>query len=296
MHEYKMNGCIPPMITPFKEDGSLDVANLEKLVDFLSENVHGVFINGSYGCGALMSVEERKKVAEITKKTANGRIDVIVQVGTTSNRQSAELAAHAESIGAQAVAAVGPYYYQHNEDSVLYFFEDIIKAAPNTPVYVYNNPKFQGYPMSVKLIERLHGIGVHGIKDATFDIMAHATYHRLLGSKGFDVVLGTEAMWLAACVLGTKAFIPGLANAFPEIVRKMYEEGIAGEYEKCRETLFKVNEMREIMYLAKSTQLAVYAMLEIRGIITAYPRAPFISATKEQKDSIRKALIELKAL
>jgi dihydrodipicolinate synthase/N-acetylneuraminate lyase len=287
-----MKGCIPPMITPFKEDGALDRFNLEKLVDFLSENVHGVFINGSYGCGALMSVDERKQVAEITKKTVNGRIHVIVQVGTTNNRQSAELAAHAEKIGAQAVAAVGPYYFQHNDDSVLYFFEDIIKAAPNTPVYVYNNPKFQGYPMSVKLIERLRDIGVHGIKDATFDIMTHANYHRLLGVKGFDVVLGTEAMWLAARVLGTDAFIPGLGNAFPEIIKKMYDEGAAGEYEKCRETQFKVNEIRDIMYLAKSTQLAIYAMLEVRGVMAVYPRAPFIGATREQKDAIKKALIE----
>ena len=55
------------MITPFKEHGELDVKSLETLVEFLSENVHGVFINGSYGCGALMSLEERKQVAEITQ-------------------------------------------------------------------------------------------------------------------------------------------------------------------------------------------------------------------------------------
>lgn len=290
---YKMKGCIPPMITPFREDGALDVPNLEKLVDFLSEHVHGVFINGSYGCGALMNLEERKQVAEITKKAADGRVDVIVQVGTTNNRQSAELAAHAHGIGAQAVAAVGPYYFQHNDDSVLYFFEDIIKAANGTPVYVYNNPKFQGYPMSLNLIKRLRDIGVHGIKDATFDIMIHANYQRILGSQGFDVVLGTEAMWLPACSLGTDAFIPGLANAFPEIIRQMYEEGASGDWVKCRETQFEVNELRDIMYLAKSTQLAIYAMLEVRGLMQTYPRAPFIGATKEQKDAIKKALLEL---
>jgi len=83
---YKMNGCVPPMITPFQENGELDIKNLEKLVDFLSGNVHGVFINGSYGCGALMSLEERMEVAEITKKTAGDRIEVVVQVGTTTNR------------------------------------------------------------------------------------------------------------------------------------------------------------------------------------------------------------------
>lgn len=290
---YKMKGCIPPMITPFQENGDLDIPGLEKLVDFLSEHVHGLFINGSYGCGALMTLDERKKVAETTIKQANGRAQVIVQVGTTTNRFSCELAEHAHEIGADAVAAVGPYYFQHNDDSVLYFFEDLIRAAHGTPVYVYNNPKFQGYPMSLKLLERLRDIGVHGVKDATFDIMTHANYHRILGSKGFDVVLGTEAMWLSACALGTQAFIPGLANAFPEINVKMYEEGMRGDFEALRQTQFEVNRCRDIMYLAKSTQLAIYAMLDVRGILKTYPRAPFIAAGDAEKAAIREELHKL---
>ncbi len=290
---YKMKGCIPPMITPFKENGEIDTSSLEKLVEFLSENVHGVFINGSYGGGALMSVEERKTVADITVKKAKSKCDVIVQVGTTTNKQSAELAAHAESIGAKAVAAVGPYYFKHNDDNVLYFFEDIVQSVSEIPVYVYNNPGFQGYPMSLDLMERLKDIGIAGVKDATFDILTHATYHRKLGKEGFDVVLGTEAMWLSACALGTQAFIPGLANAFPEIVVEMYNQGMAGEFEKCRETQFRVNKMRDIMYLAKSTQLAIYAMLDIRGIIKTFPRAPFIAASEKEKEAIRNELIEL---
>lgn len=293
---YKMNGCIPPMITPFKEDGELDVKSLETLVEFLSENVHGVFINGSYGCGALMSLEERKQVAEITKRVSNERIQVVVQVGTTANGETVELTEHAREIGADAVAAVAPYYFTHNENSILYFYEDMVKAAKDMPVYVYNNPKFQGYPMSLGTIKKLRDIGVHGIKDATFDIMTHANYHRVLGAEGFDVVLGTEAMWLSACVLGTKAFIPGLANAFPEINVKMFNEGINGDYDACRETQFMVNKCRDIMYLAKSTQLAIYAMLEVRGIIKAYPRAPFIAAGEKEKIAIREELKKLELL
>lgn len=293
---YKMKGVVPPMITPFLENGELDEKGLETLVTFLSEHVHGLFINGSYGSGALMTADERKKVAEITKKTAKPETQVIVQVGTTTNQASADLAAHANSIGADAVAAVGPYYFKHNDDSVCYFFEDIVKAAKDTPVYVYNNPGFQGYPMSLGLIKRLRDLGVHGIKDATFDIMTHAMYQRVLGKDGFDIALGTEAMWLSASALGTEAFIPGLANAFPEIVMKMYNESVAGDYAACKETQFEINQMRDIMYLAKSTQLAIYAMLEIRGILKTNPRAPFISASAAEKEAIRSELIKLGVL
>lgn len=100
-------------------------------------------------------------------------------------------------------------------------------------------------------------------------------------------------MWLSACVLGCKAFIPGIANAFPEICCKMFQEGLAGDFEACRKTQFEVNEMREIMYLARSTQLAIYAMLEIRGIVSCYPRAPFIPASEEEKAHIRNRLRQL---
>ncbi|MGD8401252.1 MAG: dihydrodipicolinate synthase family protein [Bacillota bacterium] len=292
---FKMKGVNPPMLTPFTEDGQVDYEGLQTLVSFLKDKVDGIFITGSYGSGAMMSLEERKEVTEIAVKTAGGQIPVIAMVGTTNNRETVELAKHAEAAGADAIAAVGPYYFTHNEDSICYFFEDLVKSV-NIPVYVYNNPKFQGYPMSLNVLKRLKALGVKGVKDATFDILTHATYHRVLKDENFDVVLGTEAMWLSARALGTEAFIPGLANAFPEICQKMYREGMAGDYEACRQTQFEVNKMRDIMYLAKSTQLAIYAMLEARGILESYPRAPFIPATDAEKEAIREELIKMGVL
>lgn len=119
---------------------------------------------------------------------------------------------------------------------------------------------------------------------------------RTLKDETFDVALGTEAMWLSACVLGCDAYIPGLGNAFPEICGKMYEEGAAGNFAACRDTQFTVNAMREIMYVARSTQLAIYAMLEIRGIVACHPRAPFVAASDEEKKTIRERLQALGVL
>ena len=292
---FKMKGVVPPMITPFDPEGNVDYKGLEKLVDYLSEEVDGLFITGSYGSGALMSIEERKRVAEVTIKTVEGRIPVIVMTGSTNNRTTVELSMHAEAIGADAVSSVGPYYFKHNADSIKCFYEDIVKNV-DIPVYVYNNPGFQGYPMNLELLESLKEIGISGIKDATFDILLHATYQRVLKNDNFDVALGTEAMWLSACSLGCEAFIPGLGNAFPEICRKMYIEGMNRDFKACRETQFMVNKMRDIMYLARSTQLAIYAMLEIRGILKAYPRKPFIPATEAEKEKIKNALKEMELI
>jgi dihydrodipicolinate synthase/N-acetylneuraminate lyase len=294
---FKLEGVVPPMITPFDVNGNLDINNLEKLVGFLVDHVDGLYICGSYGSGPLMNVGERKTVAEVSVKVAAGKIPIVAHVGTTNTRDTMELSRHAVEIGCDAVAAVGPYYFHHKEDALLAFYGAMLGAVPQGyPVYLYHNPQFSGYPIALSTIRTLQEKGLHGVKDATFDILTFATYMRELGSKGMDIVLGTESMWLSACTLGAQAYIPGLGNAFPEICHQMWEEGMKSDFEACRRTQFKVNRMRDIMYLARSTQLAVYAMLEIRGIISAFPRSPFVPAGEQEKLRIRQALTELEVL
>jgi dihydrodipicolinate synthase/N-acetylneuraminate lyase len=279
------------MITPFDEKGDLDVRALEKLVQFLSTRVQGLFICGSYGSGPMMSVEERKKVAEITKRIVGGKIPIIVHTGTTNNRDTVELSLHAKSVGCAAIAAVGPYYFHHTQDTLLAFYSGILKAVGQEfPVYVYNNPKFQGYDFTLSTMSKLKEMGIHGIKDATFNILTLANYMRLLASDSFDVVLGTESMWLSACVLGCQAYIPGIGNVFPELCVKMWREGMNNDFAQCRQTQFLVNKIRDIMYLAQSTQLAIYAMARIRGIVDAFPREPFLAASKEEVSAIHQSL------
>ncbi|MCF7933900.1 MAG: dihydrodipicolinate synthase family protein [Spirochaetia bacterium] len=289
---FKMKGVVPPMITPFKEDGALDVDGLKVLSQYLKDEVDGLFITGSYGAGPMMTLEERKQVVEVTVNSVEGKIPVIPMVGTTNNRESIELAQHAQSCGVAAVAAVGPFYFSHKAGDLIDFYTDLIESV-DIPVYLYNNPGFQGYEINLELLKELKRRGLAGVKDATFDILTHASYHRVLKDESFDVALGTEAMFASACVLGCQAFIPGLANAFPEINKAMFEQGMAGDFEACRDTQFKINELRDVMYLAQSTQLAIYAMLEIRGILTSYPRRPFITATDAEKAAIKQELRRL---
>lgn len=282
----KAFGVIPPMVTPFKEDGSLDEKNLQKIVEFLCDHVHGLFICGSYGNGPLMNVEERNRVAEIVANHLNSNIQFIVHVGTTNVRDSVDLAKHAESLGAIKVASVPPYYFHHNKDNVKRFYERLVNAV-DIPVYVYNNPRFAGYNIDVDFLNELADIGIAGVKDSSFDIMYLADCIRKIKKEGFDVVLGTEAMFLSAAALGAKAFIPGLGNAWPELCVELFEAAIHHRIEEGRRIQTKVNKIRDIMYLAKSTVVAVYAMLELRGICKIYPREPFISLSDKEKGLIR---------
>ncbi len=293
----RLYGVIPPMVTPFKENGDVDMEGLEKLVHFLRERVDGLFVCGSYGSGPLMNIDERKMVAARAIELAAGKVPVIVHTGSASSREAAQLSAHAASMGAAAVSAVAPYYFHHNGDGVLAYYRAILDAVPTGfPAYVYHNPRFSGYEIDMKTMEQLADIGIAGVKDATFDIAKFSAYKSAFAAQGFDVVLGTESMWLSARALGAEAFIPGLANAFPELCTKMHREGMHDDYANCRESQFLVNKVRELMYLAGSTQQAVYAMLSIRGIVRCAPRSPFLAASEAATHALERSLADLGVL
>lgn len=293
---FRLKGVIPPMITPFTKEGNLDEASLRKLVQYLNGKVDGLFICGSYGCGALMNLEERKRVAMIVKEEALPEMQIVVMTGTTTTRDTIELTRHAKEIGCSAASAVGPFYFKYADADLIKYYSDILEAIDGFPFYVYHNPQFQGYETSLDVIKTLKSRGLSGIKDATFNIMQYATYQREVADKNFDIALGTEAMWISAHALGCEAFIPGIGNVFPDLCREMYQLSMDGKADEALAIQFKINKLRDIMYLARSTQLAVYAIAEIRGIIKAYPRAPFIPATEEEKDKIRKSLAEINLL
>ena len=292
---FKLKGVIPPMITPFQEDGTLDEKSLIHLVEYLSERVDGLFICGSYGCGALMTIEERKRVAEIVKKYARKDLTIVVHTGTTNTIETIELTRHARDIGCDAASSVGPYYYKYQDIDLYHYYADILKETGDFPFYVYHNPGFQGYKTSLKVLKDLKELGLHGVKDATFDILEHATYMRERADDNFDIALGTEAMWVSAHALGCRAYIPGIGNVYPELCTKMYEQSMSGDAEGALATQFKINKLRTLLYLARSTQLAIYAIAELRGIMKAYPRAPFVAATPEEMAHLRDALAQWEA-
>jgi dihydrodipicolinate synthase/N-acetylneuraminate lyase len=287
----KLTGVVPPMVTPFLQDGRVDEYNLTKLVHFLSEHVHGLFICGSYGNGPLMNVEEKKRVIEVVAQSIPAAVQLVVHVGATNVRDAVELARYAEQAGAAKVSSVLPYYFHHTRESVVLYFERLVKAV-TIPVYAYNNPKFTGVAMDVPLVQELANLGVAGIKDSSFDIMVLESFVRKIKNPDFDVVLGTEAMFLYAATLGVRAFIPGLGNAFPEICVDLYEAATNLEIARAKGLQTRVNELRDIMYVAKSTVVAVYALLKIRGVCEAYPREPFVALGDREVAAMREQLLQ----
>jgi 4-hydroxy-tetrahydrodipicolinate synthase len=287
-------GIIPPLTTPFTADGRVYEKGLRQLVDFqLEKGSHGLFVCGTYGSGPLMRLEERMEVLEIVLNQARNRITVIAHVGTASTEQSVELARHADNAGADCVASVPPYYYHHDERSVISYFRTLVESV-HAPVYVYNNPKTSGVVVTPGMLRRLGDVGVAGIKDSGFSYIDFTHLVLAMDERpGFRLIVGTEGIALPAWMAGAKGCVSGLANAFPEIMAELWNLFEAGNYGEAARLQLKVNRARQILHIASSTNAAIYHILHARGIDAGYPKLPMLPVEEDKGAAMVAAFREI---
>jgi 4-hydroxy-tetrahydrodipicolinate synthase len=279
----ELRGIIPPLTTPFTESGGVYDEGLRRLVEFqIEKGSHGLFICGTYGSGPIMTVQERKRVHEVVVDQAKGRIAVVAHVGTTSTAQSVELARHAEAVGADLVASISPYYHRHDERTVVEYFCALVEAV-KVPVYVYNNPKASGVTITPSFLRHLADVGVQGIKDSGFSFIELTHFMLAMEDKPtFCFIAGTEALALPAFMFGAQGCVSGLANAFPELVVKLWDLFQAGEYQEAARVQMQVNKARQILHIPSSTNAACYAVLHARGIDVGHPKPPILPVRQDR--------------
>jgi len=280
MKRLKVEGVIPPMITPFDEEGNVHEPALRRLVDFLAERVQALYPVGTYGSGPAMAISERQRAAEMIMEQVNGRIPVIMHVGCVDTKTTVALAKHAEKIGAPAVASIAPFYYEHNERAIEYHFQRLMEAV-SIPVFAYNNPKLSRNSISPTLLARLAEQGLAGIKDSSFDILVFYAYLRMVKQPDFTFIIGTEALALPALTVGGSACVAGLANALPELVMDLYKACRAKDLQAAVALQQKTLVVREIMHLAPIAISGIHAILQMRGIDAGRPRPPILPLAPE---------------
>jgi 4-hydroxy-tetrahydrodipicolinate synthase len=265
-------GIIPPAITCFDRDGEIDEAAQREVIRFQAQHVHGFYPCGTYGSGPLMTLDERKRAAKIVVEE-KGDCAVMVHVGAVNTRQSVELARHAQSIGADAVGAIPPYYYKYTPDQLLDHYRAIMRAV-DIPVFLYNNPGLSGNPISADMLATLADEGLAGVKDSAFDLVSFYMYLIKVKKPGFTFIIGTEAIAAPALDAGASAVISGLANVFPEFMASFYRTWQQGDPRKTGEAQLDVVKARSILKYGPTLTMT-YAALRMRGINAGYPRAPY---------------------
>ena len=279
----ELKGIIPPLTTPFTENGDVYEKGLRELVEFqIKGGSLGLFICGTYGSGPIMTLAERKQVHEIVVDQVKDRINVVAHIGTTSTAQSIELAQHAESIGIPYVASISPYYHNHDERTVIEYFKNLV-ASVEIPVYVYNNPKCSGVNIPPSMLHKLADVGVAGVKDSGFGYIEFTHFVLAMQDRPeFHFVVGTEGIALAAWMAGARGCVSGLANVFPEYMAKLWDLYEAGSYEEAAKLQMTVNKARQILHIPSSTNAACYHVLRARGVDAGYPKAPILPVLEEK--------------
>ena len=294
MNNVNVTGVIPPVITPFDENGEPDLDAYGLLLDFLLEHVHGLYPLGTYGSGPLMPKEMRIKLAEFVVKKVNGRVPIIMHIGSADTNTAVELAQAAEKAGADAVASIVPFYYGYDERCLTEHFTKILESV-DIPFYVYNNPGMGNNTITPKILTILAERGLKGIKDSSFDILTFYGFMRAVKQKEFDFIIGTEALLVPAVVAGAKGCVSGVANIFPELMVELWNAATAGEMDKAMQLQQKVNCIREIMHLSNSI-MSMHAMLQARGIDGGMPRRPLLPATDDLVAEIKERLKALQLI
>jgi N-acetylneuraminate lyase/4-hydroxy-tetrahydrodipicolinate synthase len=284
----RVRGLFTGLITPFDGRGRVDPERLSELVEFqISKGTEGLFPCGSTGLGPMLSIEERKTVAETVLKSSRGRVPVVVQVGCTDTSSTVELARHAERFGAEAVASLPPFYYKPGERAIAKHFETIANSV-SIPLFAYNIPLFTGNNLQPVAVASMAKEGtISGIKDSSRDLLQLLDLLDAVPDD-FIVMNGTEEYGLFAIMTGADGLVSGAASALPELFKSMVAAYRNGDLEKA---LAAQKTVLSVKILVKQGPIpAYYDILRERGIDCGLPRAPFLPTKKKTVASIMNGL------
>ena len=253
----KYEGIIPAFYACYDAEGKVNLAAVRELTQYyIDKGVQGLYVGGSSGECIYQSKEERKAVLEAVMEVAKGKLTIIAHIACNNTADSCELAAHAESLGVDAIASIPPIYFKLPPHAIAKYWNDMSAAAPNTDFIIYNIPQLAGVSLSVPLLkEMLRNPNVIGVKNSsmpTQDIQMWA-------DEGAIVFNGPDEQLISGLVMGAVGGIGGTYGAMPELYVELYRCVKAGEMAKALEIQ---NDCCRIIYKMCSGHGNMYGMIK----------------------------------
>jgi N-acetylneuraminate lyase len=293
-------GLVPAVLTPFDAAGELNLEAVEPHAALLArDKVAGVFVGGTTGEFPSLTFEERLALAARWAAVLKGTpVRMVVHVGANCLPDAKQLATHANSLGASAIAAVAPSYFKPKSlDVLIQWCAELASAAPDTPFYFYDIPVMTGvsFPMA-DFLEQAHPRvpTLAGVKFTNPDLM---TFQRLLRANGgrFDVLFGLDEQLLSAVVLGARGAVGSGYNFAAPLYNRLLAAASANDFVTARTEQYRGVELVALLqrygYLAAAKEL-----MRMRGIDLGPVRLPHVSLTTEQVTSFRRELGEIGTL
>ena len=214
----KYQGIIPAFYACYNEHGEVDGERVELLTKYmLKKGVKGVYVGGSSGECIYQTVADRKLTLEHVMKAAEGKLTVIAHVACNNTAESKELAAHAESLGVDAIAAIPPIYFHLPEYAIAEYWNDISSAAPNTDFVIYNIPQLAGVALTMPLFREMKkNPRVAAVKNSSMPTQDIQMF-KAEGGEDFIVFNGPDEQLVSGLAIGADGGIGGTYGVMPEL-------------------------------------------------------------------------------
>ncbi len=253
----KFQGIIPAFYACYDKEGNISPEAVRELTRwFIQKGVKGLYVGGSSGECIYQGKEERKLVLENVMAEAKGKLTIIAHVACNNTADSQELAAHAESMGVDAIASIPPIYFHLPPYAIAKYWNDISAAAPNTDFVIYNIPQLAGVSLTVpllkKMLENPRCIGVKNSSMPTQDI-------QMWRDEGAIVFNGPDEQLISGLVMGATGGIGGTYGVMPELYLELYRCVKSGDLAKALDIQ---NDCCRIIYKMCSAHGNMYAVIK----------------------------------
>ena len=281
----KYHGIIPAFYACYDDEGNVSAERTKEFAEYLlNKGVKGLYVCGSSGECIYQSKEERKLILESVMEVARGKMTVIAHVACNNTKDSMELAAHAESLGVDAIAAIPPIYFHLPEEAIAQYWNDISSAAPHTDFVIYNIPQLAGVSLTMPLFnEMLKNPRVIGVKNSSMPTQDIQMF-KARGGKDIVIFNGPDEQFVAGRTIGADGGIGGTYAVMPELFLKCDQYIKEGNIEKAREIQYAIN---EIIYAMCDCECNMYAaakeVLRLQGINIGDARKPLTQLKEESK-------------
>lgn len=289
----RLSGLIAATFTPMHEDGRVNLEPVAAMVERLvSQQISGLYVCGSTGEGPSLTTTERKSVAEAFVVAVQGRIPVVVQVGHNSIEEARGLAAHAATIGADAISAVSPSYFKPEDARTLAeTMGGIADAAPNTPFYYYHIPRLSGIALDVPLFLELAANRIPSLEGVKFSSPELHTMQqcRAHNNGRYNILFGVDEMLLSGLATGCDGAVGSTYN----FLAPLYHE-VMREFTQCNLAAARVAQLKAIDFI--KTMLGYHgnsglkAAMALTGIPCGPPRLPLTPLTGAECEKMRAEL------
>ena len=284
----KYKGIFPAFYACYDAEGKINPEGVREFTEYMiGKGVTGLYVGGSSGECIYQSVAERKLVLENVMEAAQGRIVVIAHVACNNTADSMELAAHAESLGVDAIAAIPPIYFHLPPHGIARYWNDISSAAPNTDFIIYNIPQLAGVGLNGALLrEMLKNPRVIGVKNSSMPVQDIEMWR----DEGAIVFNGPDEQLLSGLVAGAIGGIGGTYAVMPELYLRIFKLVSEGRIAEAREIQ---DECCHVIYELCSCHGNMYAVIkavlrELGGPDIGGVRRPLSDIVPEDMPTVRK--------